>query len=233
MICYIYCRMLSERGTFKDLLRIPSNRKALLIMMGLRLAQQLSGISVFSNHIKIIFELSGVHSIPNEISAIAYIGVQIVITLLFMAVIDKFPRKFLLTSSFLVTSATLFLQGIYFYLRDNSIVEMTNYDWIPVVLLLIYIVVNCGLSVLPSVVLSELFSSSIKPKALCIMHMYYSLVFLFALMIFQRFKDFMFLPFFIYSICCIFSAIFVHVFLPETKGRSLEEIQQIIKNNIR
>ncbi|KAK9888768.1 hypothetical protein WA026_000995 [Henosepilachna vigintioctopunctata] len=90
-----------SKGKFKDVFMVPSNRKALLIMMLLRAAQQLSGITALIFYISLIFEQSGAY-FSVGVSTIIFFAAQLVMSILGSAAVDWTGRRILLYGRLLV-----------------------------------------------------------------------------------------------------------------------------------
>lgn len=226
-------RQLSEPGSFKDLFTIRSNLKALLIMLGLRTTQQFSGVSAFGLNTHTIFRQAG-ENISANMSVIIYTIVQILLTFFGSFFIDKYGRKPILLLSCLGSTFVLAITAIYFYLK-----EMTNYDissiyWLPLAGMLTYVCLfSIGLGTVPNLMLGELFSASVKGKSLFILNIYYAILISTISKFYQAMADYfgMYVPFAVFAACCLLGSLFSHFCVPETKGKSLEEIQQYLKGH--
>lgn len=226
-------RQMSERGSFKDMLMIQSNRKALLIMMGIRTVQQLSGCSALSLFTQTIFMQAGGNISP-VISTIIYLVTQLVMTTCGSVLVDKYGRKPLLIFSSIGTGIMLNIGGAYFFVKEMTTIDTSDISWIPMIVMVGFIVIfGVGLGTVPSLMLGELFSASVKGKALCLMSIYYSII----MSVITRFFSFltdnygMYASFITFGVLSFFSVIFSFCFVPETKGKSLEDIQQYLKGN--
>lgn len=227
-------RQLSEPGTFKNVFTIRSNLKALLIMFGLRSAQQFSGVSAFGLNTHTIFMQAG-GDISANMSVIIYTITQILFTFGGSFFIDKFGRKPILLISCLGSTFVLAVTSIYFYLKEKTDVDISSISWLPLAGMLVYVVLfSVGLGTVPNLMLGELFSASIKGKALFILNIYYAILISTIAKFYQAMADNfgMYVPFAVFAVCCLLSTLFSHYCVPETKGKSLEEIQQNLKGNV-
>lgn len=226
-------RQMSERGTFKDLFCLESNRKALFVMIGIRSIQQFSGISAWSLFTQTIFIQAGGNISPLT-ATLVYIFTQLVMTTSGSVLLEKFGRKPLLLYSQIGAGIILNLGGIYFYLREMTNVDLSSITWIPLVVMVSFVVIySVGLGTVPSLLLSEMFSASIKGKALCVMCIYYAALISITSKLFYFLTETfgMYASFFTFGTCCLGSVLFTYYFVPETKGKSLEDIQQNLKNS--
>lgn len=126
-----------------------------------------------------------------------------------------------------LVSLSLLCLGIYFYLLNlNTILD--GFEWVPVLCILFYIIsFSIGFYTGFSTILSEIFSPNVKSIAASIA------------LLAGTFSDFIlsivFLPisdsfgeqyiFWIHATCAFLVTPLVIFFLPETKGKTLEEIQ--------
>lgn len=222
-----------QSRSFKEIFVIKSNRNAILILIGLKAAQQLSGITAFLFYVQIIFENAGGH-FSAAVSSILFGLVQLISSIFSSLVVDKVGRKPLLILSCIGTAIALTIQGSYFYILENKIYDLAPYNWIPLPTMLFFVVTySFGLGVIPYMMPGELFPTNIKAIALCVMDLYLALAAFFVAKLYQVIADAFgtYVPFFMFTICCIISLAFVILCVPETKGRSLEEIQEWLRGN--
>lgn len=227
-------RQISEPGRIADLFRIPSNRKALAIMFGLRTAQQFSGVSAFGLYTHTIFTQAG-GDISANLSVIIYTATQILLTFGGSFFIDMFGRKPVLLISCIGSTFILMIEGLYFYFKDMTDYDTSVISWLPLAGMLAYVCLfSIGLGTVPNLMLGELFSASVKGKALFLLNIYYAVLISTISKLFQAMADNfgMYVPFMIFSSFCLLGTIFSHFCVPETKGKTLEEIQQILKGNV-
>ena len=119
---------------------------------------------------------------------------------------------------------------MYFYLKDvqhaDDIVDQIA--WLPVVALTTFVAMYCiGWGPVPWAMISEMFASNVKAKASAISNfLFWSLGFLivkFSSNIDEAFGKYTI--FWTFGGFCFLSILFTVSFLPETKGKSLQQIQ--------
>lgn len=223
-------RQKTERGRPIDLLIIKSNRKALLIMTVLNCAQHFSSISVMLMNIHSILD-DAASMLTSSTAAIIFSALMFVAALTSATVIDKLGRKILLSSSSILTGISLTILASYFAVK-NSGVDVTSYNWVPVFSVMFYAVTfKYGLGMVPIVMTAELFPTSVKAMGMTIADAMYVIFAIISIYLFQHLKGIygMHVPFFIFAASCYLTAIFTIFVIPETKGRTLEEIQLILK----
>ncbi|XP_072392828.1 facilitated trehalose transporter Tret1-like [Diabrotica undecimpunctata] len=226
-------RQLSESGTWKDLVSIPSNRKALLAGFFLRWSQQFCGIPVFNQYTQFIFQKAGGLVSP-RIASMIFSALCLILNIIVVTfVVDKFSRKRLYASSLVPCSVVLFIISIYFYLDQMMpSVDTASLSWLPITALVSYqVVTSFGVTVIPTLMLGELFSSSVKAKGLTV------LMIAMAAGVFMTNSIFNLLntsvgyygPFLLFGICTVLSSLSSFFVIPDTKGKTLEEIQMTLK----
>lgn len=225
-------RQKSEKGRIKDLFCVKGNRKAIMIMTVLNGAQHMAGVTVISMNIHVILGAADSIYMKKEISAILFGALMLIATLCSVAVIDKFGRKIIVIVSATLTGLTLLAMAVYFHLKFLD-VDVRGISWIPIASVMSFAVFfKAGLGIIPIVMTAELFSAKMKALGMGTADGIYILFSSFSIYLYQYLVQnvHIFLPFYLFSACCFFTAIFVRFFVPETKGKTLEEIQMILKN---
>lgn len=223
-------RQQQERGKPQDLIMVDSNRKALIIMSVLNAAQHFSSISVILMNLHSILNEAGSIYIESTYAAIIFAVVMLVAAVTAVAVVDKAGRKILLTTSSLLTGISLAVLATYFAVK-NAGVDTSTFSWIPIASIMVYAAVfKYGLGVVPIILLGELFPTSVKAMGMTLSDTMYVSFAAISIYLYQELAVFgLEIPFFLFSASCIFTAIFCVWYVPETKGKTLEEIQYILK----
>lgn len=225
-------RQESQRGRPIDLLLVKSNRKAILIMTVLNCAQHFSSISVILMNIHSILGDAASMISPNSASII-FAALMLIASCVSAGLIDKAGRKILLTSSSILTGLSLLILASYFAVKNNG-TDVTSYSWIPIMSVMLYAVTfKYGLGLVPIVMTAELFPTSVKAMGMTISDGMYVIFAVVSIYLYQHLKGLygMHVPFFIFASSCFITAIFTMFVIPETKGKTLEEIQEILKGN--
>ncbi|KAF5298908.1 hypothetical protein FQR65_LT09560 [Abscondita terminalis] len=223
-------RQNSERGRPIDLILINSNRKALIIMTVLNCAQHFSSISVMLMNIHSILD-DAASILTASTAAIIFSALMLVAASIAATVIDKAGRKILLSSSSILTGIALAILATYFAIK-NSGTDVSSFNWVPVFSVMLYAVTfKYGLGMVPIVMTAELFPTSVKAMGMTIADAMYVIFAIASIYLFQHLKGIygMHVPFFMFAASCFLTALFTIFFIPETKGRTLEEIQLILK----
>ncbi|KAJ8972276.1 hypothetical protein NQ317_005855 [Molorchus minor] len=224
-------RQKSERGRPQDLVLSKSNRKAVVIMLVLNAAQHFSSISVMLMNLHEILSYADSSYLSSEVSGILFASLMLIAATVADFIVDKFGRKILLTTSSLLTGLSLLLLAIFFTLKNNG-VYVDGISWIPVVAVMVYAVVfKFGLGIIPIVMTAELFPAKVKAMGMTIADFFYVIFALISVELYHWLtKVFSHdVPFYIFAASCFLTALFAQFYIPETKGKTLEEIQFMLK----
>lgn len=224
-------RQLSEPGSYIDLFTIDSNRKACIAMAGMRTIQQFFGISAILVYSQVLFE-EATDAISPQVGATLLILVQAVVSVVPSYVVDILGRKPLMISSCVGCGAVLLLLGVFFTLRDYTQLDTSTVQWIPVAGMMVFMVAfSWGMGTVVNLLLGELFSASIKAKALGLMNIVFGVTMLASTKFLQTMVDYVGLavPFYVYGTVAVSGAVFCYYSVPETRGKTLEQIQQEFK----
>ncbi|XP_059295580.1 sugar transporter ERD6-like 7 [Lycium ferocissimum] len=196
---------------------------SLIVGVGLMVFQQFGGINGICFYTGSIFESSG---FPSDIGTIIYAIIQVPITALGAALIDRAGRKPLLLVSGTGLVIGCILTAISYYLKGHELATKAA-PILVVTGLLVYISsFSVGMGAVPWVVMSEIYPINIKGAAgsLATLVNWFgawacSYTFNF-LITWNSFGTFM-----LYAAVNALSILFVIKIVPETKGRTLEQIQ--------
>lgn len=225
-------RQEEERGRPQDLFLVPSNRKALLIMFTLNTTQHFCGISVVLMNVQLILDAAGEGAVGPELSAILFGVCMLIASVGGSPFIDRFGRRALLISSSILSSLFLGLLGTFFLLKDVLKYDMTTWGAVPLSAVLAYaLAYKYGLGLVPIVSMGELFPTSVKAIGMTLSDLTYTIMAIVSLKVYYLTIDIygMYFPFLLFCACGLFTAGFVFFVVPETKGKTLEEIQMILK----
>lgn len=230
-------RQMSERGKWLDLIKIDSNRRALRAGIFLRFSQQFCGIAVFGSYTQAIFEKAG-SNIGPQYSSMMFVGLIWILNLFCAPLVEKFGRKMTYFWSLISSATVLSSLAVYFVLDEYDVVNLDKLNWFPLAGMLLWVVTFAfGLGIVPTLMLGELLSASIKPKGLSILTFAFGIAVFISTNLFNLLSTHvgLYAPFLVYGITCFLSSILTLKWVPETKGKTLEEIQQSLKkiNNVK
>lgn len=221
-----------EKGRVQDLLLDKGNRKALSILFVLNSAQHFSSISVVLMNLQNIFTVADSIYLSAYTSGAIFSALMLVAAIIADVVVDKFGRKMLVIVSSVLCAICLLVLAVYFTLQKNS-VNVATFSWIPIISVMLYgFCFKLGLGMVPIVMTAELFSTKVKAVGMAVADFFYLGAAWLSIELYQRLitsvgYDY---PFYIFSACCLLTALFTKVYIPETKGKTLEEIQIILKD---
>ncbi|XP_057340466.1 facilitated trehalose transporter Tret1-like isoform X1 [Microplitis mediator] len=219
---------LNRKATIMDLFKVKANLKALFITCALVTFQQMSGIVVVLLYSELIFASAGNVGISSSLETIIVGLVQLFGSCVNPLVVDRLGRRILLIISGTGSALSLGAIGLFFYLKDAAKSDVSGIGWLPLTSMIIYMsTYSVGLGPLPWTIMGEMFSPEIKTKAsgitvfiCCFLAFVVSKYFISVAVSFGQFTAFWF-----FGVFCILSVLFTVFILPETKGKSLQEIQ--------
>jgi len=212
----------TEKVDFKSLFN-PKFKTVLLLGIVMAVFQQWCGINTVFNYADEIFKAAG-YGVSDTLFNIVITGtVNLVFTLVAMFTVDKLGRKKLMIFGAAGLAVTYLLLGSAFYFEMKGIAVLT----LVVVAIAIYAM---SLAPIVWVILSEIFPNRVRGAAMALAT--------FALWIACFILTYTFPllnesfgaagTFWAYAGICILGLFFVLVKLPETKGKTLEEIEKVL-----
>nr|CAI5834679.1 unnamed protein product [Callosobruchus analis] len=225
-------RQTSEKGTWKELVTVEANRKALLAGAFLRVSQQFCGLQAFTVYTKYIFEKSGSNLSP-DMSTLVYSGMVLILNSATSFMTEYIGRRRSYAFSLGACAIVLWMLATYFVIDEfQPQIDLNSLQWIPLAGLVSFTIFSSfGVTMIPTLMLSELFSASVKSKGLvvltCIIGAGTTSVI--QLFYFLNTKFGLFCPFMLFAACSTVSSVLTNWIVPETKGLTLEEIQQSLK----
>lgn len=222
-----------EKASVFDLFFNRTNRKAAIVAFGLRTVQQFCGTTVLTFYCKTIFEQTD-NVVSSDVGTIIYFCLQLSVAFFSSLIVDIFGRRPLLVISLLGSSMTLYLLSSYIYIKDNTGLFVEDYSFVPMVALLLNVVfMSIGVRNIPLLMMGEMFATDIKPTALCVGTIFYSITATLSAKLFYLTNKWfgMYVPFSIYGTLSLLSVAFVMFYVPETKGKTLEDIQRKLQGS--
>ncbi|CAG9118631.1 unnamed protein product [Plutella xylostella] len=202
---------------------------ALICSLGLMLFQQFSGINAVIFYTNNIFQSAG-SDIDPVIATIIVGVVQMIATYISSLLVERAGRRILLLQSCVIMGICLIILGVYFKLQEDK-VDVSSVGWIPLVCLILFILsFSLGFGPIPWMMMAELFAVEFRGTASGIAVIFnWCLVFIVTLC-FPLMKDAIgiyscFWFFACFMVICIF---FVFILIPETKGKTVSQIQAIL-----
>ena len=218
-----------ERGRVADLFS-PSTRMALLIGVGLAIFQQVTGINTVIYYAPLIVRSAGIPTASGAILATAGIGlVNVLMTIVAMWLIDRMGRRPLLLIGIGGMIFSLTVLGFVFRGPAGGTLA-----WLAVITLMVY-VASFAISLGPIfwLLISEIYPLRIRGiaegTAAGVNWAFNFLVSYTFLLLLESLGAS--LTFWLYAVLAIASWLFSYYLVPETKGRTLEEIEESFRQS--
>ncbi|WP_225842684.1 sugar porter family MFS transporter [Streptomyces albus] len=213
----------AARGRWRAL-TARSVRPAVVAGIGLQILGQASGVNTVIYYAPKIFESSGLGSSSSILATVGVGIVNLVMTPVGMAAVDRFGRTRLLACG--ATVMTVALAGLAATLAAGG--QNSSFAWLSVLCVVVYIAaVATTLNVVVFIIPSELYPQRIRGTAMSAtmfsnwtMNFVVSLTFLSLLEALGGAGTFT-----LYAVVCALLAVFAVRRIPETRGKSLEQIE--------
>ena len=218
-----------EKGSIKELF-LPAMRLVLTIGIVIAILQQITGINSVFFYAPMIFEQSGIGTDAAFMQAVLVGIVNLVATVVAILLIDKLGRRPLLITGLVVIVSSMLLLAYSFssasYGPGGELIDMNA---TLVLIGILSFVAGFGISLGPVmwVLFSELFPNRLRGIAISFCGLINSSVSFIVQLVFPwELENFgPATTFLIYGSFAVVGLIFVMRILPETKGRSLEELE--------
>ncbi|KAF5290640.1 hypothetical protein FQR65_LT01930 [Abscondita terminalis] len=168
------------------------------------------------------------------ISLTIYCLLELTVIVVVGMLVDKVGRRFLVLSSISAVFVATSIISIYFTFEDISHIDVNNFSWVPIFGLFLYVIgFAFGLMNVPFILIGELFPPRVKSCASTAFTVFYGLISVTSTKVFQYTKDEygMYVPFIIFACIALCGIPFVTFCIPETKKKTLEEIQIELQSN--
>ncbi|XP_068148977.1 facilitated trehalose transporter Tret1-like [Drosophila tropicalis] len=211
----------------------PVTRKALAISLGLMFFQQVCGINAVIFYSKKIFEDANT-GIGSGMSTILVGVMQVVATFVSTLVVDKLGRRILLLASGIVMALSTTAIGVYFFLKDQDEASVDSITWLPVTSLCVFIIMfSIGYGPVPWLMMGGLFATDIKGFTGSIAGTTNWVLAFIVAKTFTNLNDSLGAggTFWLFAGLTVIGVFFVFFAVPETKGKSLNEIQAELAGN--
>ncbi|XP_063896101.1 facilitated trehalose transporter Tret1 [Helicoverpa armigera] len=213
-----------------EIFTIKSNRWSLFITFMLGAFQQTSGVAVVLFFSTNIFELAG-SSIKPDLATIIIGVTRLLSSFIAPLLIESKGRRILLLISMAACAFSLSILGVYFHLDRIESPVLPSIGWLPLVSLIIYFFCyEAGFGTIPNAIVGEMFRANVRSNgsALAITMTWlvgFGLTTSFTTMVDVLGGD---VTFWLFGGSCILAFMFTFFCLPETKGKTLHEIQEML-----
>jgi SP family arabinose:H+ symporter-like MFS transporter len=210
-----------QESTYRELLA-PKIKPFVFIGIILAIFQQITGINTIMYYAPKIFASVGQSNGSALLQTVAIGGTNLVFTLIAMVLIDRFGRKPLILIGSAGMSLTLAGLSIIFFLNQTSSAMV-------LILILGYIAFfAASLGPVVWVLATELFPNRLRSKGMSVaivaLWIACSIVSIVFPVMLEKLSGG--ITFLIFTVICVASLIYVWKYVPETKGKSLEELEK-------
>ncbi|AHG00573.1 major facilitator transporter [Halostagnicola larsenii XH-48] len=213
----------TESGTLRDLLKAWV-RPMLIVGVGLAAFQQITGINTVMYYAPTILESTGFADTASILATVGIGAINVVMTVVAVLLIDRTGRRPLLLTGLAGMTVMLAVLGAVFYLPGLSGVV----GWVATGSLMLYVAFFAiGLGPVFWLMISEIYPMEVRGTAMGVVtvvnwagNLIVSLTFLRLVDVFGQSGTF-----WLYGAFSALALVFCYQLVPETKGRSLEEIE--------
>lgn len=210
-------------GRLKDLFA-STNRRVILIGIVIAIFQQITGINAILYYAPEIFKNTGVSAGSASVQTVGIGIIMMLATVVAIVLVDKVGRKQIMLTGCALMGVTLLGVAACFYFR------FFDYYLVLIFLMLYIISFSCSLGAVTWVILSEIFPNHIRSLALALATLIlwladFAASFSFPIMN-QHFG--MATTLLIFTFCCLIYLIYIKYKIPETKGKTLEELETLL-----
>ncbi|XP_059610684.1 facilitated trehalose transporter Tret1-like [Phlebotomus argentipes] len=209
--------------------RSLATRKALVIATILFMGRNMCGLFPLINFTESIFRASET-TLDYSVSTFIVSTLAILACILCTVLVDRTGRRLVLIASCGGSALGLLGLGVFFLVKSEG-VDVSLIGWFPLVTFSIFVfLANFGVVTVPHFVGAEILTFKIRGIVFSIMMLVsWPLLFLlthFFLIVAEEYEMYYFV--FAFFAWCVFQTIYTIFWVPETKGRSLEEISSLM-----
>lgn len=191
----------------------------------------LSGCFVLITYNQMIFTAADVQILSVYWSSLLFAFIQIIASLFTSQFVDKIGRRIILIGSSFASAFFLAIFGAYMYLKSSTIIDLSMLTWIPLISLLIEVFVSSiGIIPVPNFYAPEILDQQIRGPIISLSSWWSWIVGFLIIKFYPLVESTIGLHCIIifFAMTCCFCGLFTLFVLPETKGRTIEEIANSI-----
>lgn len=220
----------SKTFALRSLFEKKRHRKAFFIVATLKIGVAFSGSSVIAVYTQEIFSYTG-FSIAPEYSMIILVAIVSVGIVPIVLLVDYVGRRMVILYSSIICSLSLIVLGLFFFLKIHlQISDLSSISWSPLVALIFLELSSVALLCTSFVISGEIFSSQVKSTALSFLYIKTKLLEVLMKLSFENVVRVfeIYGVFWTYAATCLLLCLTGFYITPETKGKTLEEIQMLL-----
>lgn len=191
------------------------------------------GCFAMINYTATIFDKAG-SNLSSNVSAMIVGFIQIVGSYCSTLLVERAGRKLLMVTSASGISIGLSILGVYCYLDTIPSMDLTRWSIVPLLSFsFVVFVANLGVMTLPFLIMTEIMPSKIKTVATTICLMILNVCTFIAIKCLPTFIDLfdMYGTMSIFATCSLLGMAFLIIYLPETKGKTFDEIMILLETH--
>lgn len=224
------------KGSLRDVWDKKGSRKAFIISQVYAVSKRLTGSGVLQAYISLTLPQTtlGFLSTNDCVIILGFISLFSSMAAVYLSV--KTSRRALVSFSSAGCGITMTLVSAWFFFHFHTTIDVKSYsDW----LFISYAVYNAsfslGLGHVGTSVKGELFAANVKAICSSITTVFVAFVSFIINKFFLAIAEYfgMYANFLLYAGSCVFVIIFTWAYVPETQGKTLQEIQNILENDER
>uniref|UniRef100_A0A0C9R2E9 Tret1-2_0 protein n=1 Tax=Fopius arisanus TaxID=64838 RepID=A0A0C9R2E9_9HYME len=211
-----------------EFMQLP-NRIALFKVIMVYVLMQLSGLYTVGFYMEIILKKGGVMVVDPAMAVIVISTIGLAGGWVAMYAVDKYGRKLVLTVSATGLAVGLICIAVHYQLLEIGC-DPEYLQWLIIsAVIVLEFFINLGIIPIPSTILSEIFAPNIKSYCSCLANITSGFIAFLVTQTYQLLIDSIdYYVYYIYAVMMILLALFTITQLPETKGKSLQEIQSMM-----
>lgn len=208
-----------RRVSWRDMF-LPKLRRILVIGIGLAVLQQWSGINILFNYAQEVYHGAGFGVSAILFNIIVTGAINLIFTLLAMMLVDRFGRRALMVFGCCGVGIADLMAGLAYHAHLKGIL----------VLIMTLCAIACyavSLAPVTWVLIAEIFPNRLRSVGISVAVASLwasSFVLTYSFPVLMRLLS-LAGTFFLYSGVCLVGAVLIYAFVPETKGKSLEELE--------
>ncbi|XP_028140279.2 facilitated trehalose transporter Tret1-2 homolog [Diabrotica virgifera virgifera] len=225
-------RASSSSGNIFSLFSTKERRYATLLAFIPPMIQVLSGVAVLVQFMAPIFIAAGTKYNSNHLAIVAG-AIKVISFIIVSFIVEKTGRRSMLLISTIGSSIPLLMLGGFFFLKHINSPLVASLQWLPLTSIVAFMVTySLGIGPIPMAIMGELFTSDVRAAGVSFIMTVMGTCLFCATTSFPIINEFLGLHWCIwmYSVFCLAGATFIYFMIPETKGKTVVEIQEYIKS---
>ncbi|XP_072396273.1 facilitated trehalose transporter Tret1-2 homolog [Diabrotica undecimpunctata] len=219
----------AKSGNIFQIFSTKELRFAMVLALGPVLVQNLSGVTIVMAFMAPIFNAAGFSG--NYMSIIVGCIKVSTITLTSL-VVERTGRRPMLLISSIGTGIPLLILGFFFYLKHINSPLVPSIQFLPLACIVCNVIMYAlGLGSIPMAIMGELFTPDMRAAAVSVVTAAMGLCIFVTTSSYPFMEEMLGIHWCVWLYCCIcfVGATFIYFMIPETKGKSIPEIQEYLR----